>query len=483
MKKFLALMLCVLLICTAFSACAGKADSGKVVVCFDTHLCTDNREVESFLRWLDDCNRYLGLSISSEDVEIELIPQGIEDPAARSTALQRLRAEIMAGRGPDLFICSASSGWVGMSSPLEDVTGGRLFSYPEKMRESGMFLPLDDLLPDLTLTNVDDLIPQVLESGKNQAGEQVMLPLTFSIPGIVFPGKFGEELPQCDFEGTSWYDVLQGDDPLLREQVNWIWEYASFEEYGEMIRMGGIHNSGLFCLLPKVADFDSDTLGFSEEELSSLIKDSFAAYKKTVKQETPALSESIFLCPSELHHCHVAHPNVLYEERRDFSFAPLRNLARGSTAIVTQYCAVNANTNKKEKAMAVIDVLLYKNYQTGSPLYDNFNAMPMNRELCSPGNIYLADFAFGGTEFTPEQYDNYLRALEDINVVRFISPLDVELNAMMKDIEDKIAETLPPDVESYRRDERLADCTISDEELERIVSEHYQTMQRLLDES
>ena len=475
MKKILSLVLCVLLLCTGFSGC-GAAESGKVVVCFDVSVSSDRREIDSFLRWLDFCNTYLELSISSEDVEVELIPVGV-DPAERSTALQRLRAEIMAGRGPDVFVCfDFNSGLPEGEFPYNQP----LFPFVEKMRESGVFLPLDQDLPNLTITRTDEMIPQVLESGKNQKGEQVILPMAFSVPGVIYADWLGEELPQCDFEGTSWNDVLQGDDPFLREQVNWALHYTNeiFYEDSYGYHILGSHSSGLFCLFPQVADYETEELCVSEEELSSIIKNSIAAYRRVIEQGEAYLGSSMYINADSLFG-RGSLPTTNDMAEWDYSFAPLRNLESGSTAVVTQYCAVNANTDKKEKALAVIDALMCREFQKGGLLYQNFEEMPMYPDLLSPGTSYL-DWRL---EFTEEQYDMWRRICEDINIVRFPSPVDAELDAMMTDIEDKMTESLPPDVPRYPRDERLADCTISDEELERIVSEHYQTMQRLLDES
>lgn len=473
MKKLLSLVLCVLLLCTVFSGCAGEAGSGKVVVCFEVDE-TATYSIESFLRWLDDCNKYYGLPISSEDVEVLLIPDHFNpDSPERNSMLQKIRTDIMAGKGPDVFI----SDTIRTLSPEHAffyMEGGRVFPYLEKARDSGFFLPLDDELPNLTLTDVNEMIPQVLEGGKNQAGEQVILPMMFAVPGVIYTGEWDEELPEVAFEGTSWEDVLKGDDPLLAEQVNWFLNYNSPEEY-----ILGSHSSGLFCLIPQVADFETETLYFSEEELTAFLEDSFTAYRQTAKREMTKPGASTFLSGCRFPNGDFDFP---YYPSANYSFAPLRNLEGGSTAVVTQYCAVNANTKQKDKALAVIDALMCKEFQKGGRIYQYFFEMPMYRDLGAPESSF-----FTGTpwelEFTKEQYETWRRICEDINIVRFPSPLDMELDNMMMGIEDAMLESLPADEERYPRDHRLADCTISDETLTEIVSEHYRQMQRLLDES
>lgn len=476
MKKILSLVLCVLLSCTCFAAC-GEADSGKVVICIDT-INNDTQVVESFLRWLDDCHQYLGLSISSEDVEIELLPNFTYDKLTeRSAVLQRLRAEIMAGKGPDLFLCTTISG-SGTGGELYSMSMDRLFPYVEKSRKSGIFLPLDEYLPNLSLTKIDEMIPQVLAGGKNQKGEQVILPLMFTVPGVIYSVEKGAELPKVKFEGASWNDVLRGDDPLLREQANWALNYRNSWD-----GIKGGHDSGLSWLIPQAADFENEELFFSEEELFGLVKDSLAAYQRAMAEDTASSGSSVFLSPNN-----ISNRGLFLGDRMmdfsfnlmdfDFSLAPLRNLEGSSTAVVTQYCAVNANTKRAEKALAVIDALLCRDYQKDGRLYDYFEEMPLYRDLNagSPERNEL-------WRFNEEQEETWHKICEDINIVRFPSPLDYELDSMMADIEDAMMESLPPDPERSFRDGRLAECTISDEKLEEIISEHYRQMRRLLDES
>ncbi|MCH5352766.1 MAG: hypothetical protein J1E06_04785, partial [Acutalibacter sp.] len=453
---------------------------GKVVVCFDianyNGSVSTKSAVNSFLGWVDDCHQYLDLSISSEDIELEIIPGMEAEPVERSAALQRIRAEIMAGRGPDVFICVSNGTFTPFGAELhfrdEDIG---LFPYVEKLRESGMFLPLDGMLSNLTLSHVDDLLPQVMSGGKNQAGEQVILPLTFVVPGTII---VGDDLPECDFEGTSWADVLQGDDPVLREQGNWFLQFYDIadETYTHM----GNHDSGLFCLYPRIVDFETDSLAFTEGELASLIKDSLAGYRQFVESGTaqPCFG-SIYLSPWDFfwrEHYSPEQPNEVTD--LDFTFFPLRNLEGGSTAVVNAYCAVNAATEREEQALAVIDALLYRDHQKGGMLYQHFAGMPINKELVSPEIKYI-----NLPPLTPKQYETWLRICEDINIVRFPSPLDRELNAMMRDIEDPTLVSRYPDGFIRLSGGRFANFDVTGEEVDSIVSEHYRNMQRLLDES
>ena len=105
--------------------------------------------------------------------------------------------------------------------------------------------------------------------------------------------------------------------------------------------------------------------------------------------------------------------------------------------------------------------------------------MSINRNLASHEFPYLSHM-----EFSPEQFENWQRVCADINVVRFPSALDTELDAMMAEIQSVMMKVHDPNGELYAKDSwQFIYGAISDEELAEIVSRHYQQMQRLLDET
>ena len=487
-RQTAAVLVTVALLVAAVSACTFTGgNSGKVVVCFDIadRIANANEDgeykfaVQGFLNWIDDCNKYYGLGITSDDIEVDVIPGTESDVATRSAALQRIRTEIMAGKGPDIFICNSFSAGGFPGEELYSMDGGRLFPYVEKSRDEGIFLPLDEMLDDLTLTDVNDWIPQLMEGGKNKDGEQVIIPLSFNVPGVIFSGDsstnfYGENLPEVNFEGTSWDDVLRGDDPILSELSVCAMNYYRFNE--DRTRTGA-HPSGLYCLMPQTADFENETPAFSEEELFELVKDSMAGYRSAMDREPAQYSSSLLFNPYNL-----IGFNALFlpdHGRKPYALVPMRNLEGGTTASVTHYCAVNANTRKKDKVAKVLDAFLAKDYQKGASLYGFFNGMPNSRTLMSPGNKYLKS----ESEFDAQKFAQWQRIYEDINIVRFPNALDAELDAMMMDIEDSMYTYRHPASGNIMRDGQFLQGSLSDEELKEIVSKHYKEMQKLMDES
>ena len=514
MKKFLSLLLCVLLVCIVFSGCENSSsqtdspaetssqagtssqmssseedftweeNTDKLVVCFDvgTSFETDGvgrmQAISGFQQLLTTYHDRNDLPIRASDVELLVIPGGEVEPAERSAMLQKVRTDIMAGKGPDVFINVSYNRY---PFDMNSISGGRLFNFPEITRESGLFLPLDDLLSKFTLTNIDDLHPQVLEGGRNQNGELVMIPLVFSVPGVFFPGA---DAPECEYQGTSWEDVIEGSDPLLAEQANWTLNFWRFSEDGTHV---GDHNSGLPYLFPEIANTETGKLAFSEEELLSIIQDSFAAYRQVLDSETAVKSGSNFFYVSPLSGGSDAweFEGVPHDEKGLYTLSPLRNLSGGSTAVVSSYCAVNANTEKKEQAVALLDALLCTDHQSGglATLFGQclgFGGMPIDKTIGAADCPYVDSSGY----LLPEQFELWQEVCEDINVVRFSSPLDVEFDNMMMEIEDAMGVYYHPTVEDLiQRDGRFLSGSITDEKLAEIVSKYYRRMQTLIDEA
>ena len=505
MKKVLSVILCVLLLCTACSACSENSSEESnpseetsspvnsleddltwdvnpdpLVVCFD--ISDDDafaaescrQAIANFHQQLTYYNGHDNLPIRASDVELLVIPGGEVEPAERSSMLQKIRTDIMAGKGPDVFVCVSHDRIPQLTFSTSTT---RLFNYPEITRESGLFLPLDDLLPEFAMTDVDDLYSHVLDGGRNQKGELVMIPLNFSVPGIFFPGA---DTPDCDYKGTSWDDVLQGSDPLLAEQSVWAMNFLAYDREG--VREGH-HRSGLPYLFPELADTETGKLAFSEEELLNTVKASLSAYRAVTERETTQKSSSEFFYAQTLSGGGLE--GVSEEEKGLYTLSPLRNLNGGSTAVVNVYCAVNSQTEKKEQAIALLDALLCKDMQQGGiatlfGMYLGLAGMPMNREICTPDCPYLE----GSSYIQLEQFDLWQEVCEDINVVRFPSPLDMELDSMMMEIEDTMGVYYNPyNSELILRDGRFITGDITDGELREIVSKYYQRMQRLVDES
>ena len=93
------------------------------------------------------------------------------DPTLRKTVLQRIRTEIMAGEGPDVFLMRYTPAWKFAAGGVmieNDYEGTDfLFRYPEKAMETGLFLPLDEYIENnAELGEWDEIVQPVLDAGR-----------------------------------------------------------------------------------------------------------------------------------------------------------------------------------------------------------------------------------------------------------------------------------------------------------------------------
>lgn len=111
-------------------------------------------------------------------VEIDVLPPDIGD-GQRDQRMQRVRTEVMAGKGPDIFICD---GYNTIITDFREVGGemgnGSLFGFPTQAMKNRLFLPLDSYMENAQFMEFDQMNPMVMAAGRNEEGQQ-LLPMTF----------------------------------------------------------------------------------------------------------------------------------------------------------------------------------------------------------------------------------------------------------------------------------------------------------------
>ena len=100
--------------------------------------------------------------------------------AERESQLTSIRTEILAGKGPDIFICCCPNFNYDNSKPL--------FLFPNQVMERRAFLPLDSYLENAEYMEWDKLFQPVMEAGKNEEGQQ-LLPMSYQITAMLFDSE------------------------------------------------------------------------------------------------------------------------------------------------------------------------------------------------------------------------------------------------------------------------------------------------------
>lgn len=177
-----------------------------------------------------------------------LPPEGQE----RSAALSRIRTEVLAGKGPDVFICTCWAPGIGEEG---------LFKFPNQAMENRIFLPLDDYISQAKYMEWDRLLPVVMEAERGDEG-QMLLPLAYTFDVLLLDrDRFSSsvELP------AAWEELAESADKLARSLAGYVTPYN---------------------MMGELADYDKDVPAFSEDGL-------FEYMKKAIDHSKKVQSEAI----------------------------------------------------------------------------------------------------------------------------------------------------------------------------------------------
>lgn len=335
-KKLICLMLTALMITSLFSGCTyddkggtedkestnNEANSGEVLtIAVDDAF--DRNNLDSDLKNL--------VSMMYPEIQLEFVviePTGAE----RDTQLTNIRSEIMAGKGPDLFILPTQN----MVETVPETK--ELFQDVEQAMYNRVFLPLDDYIAESKYINMEDHLKVVMDAGKAE-GQQFVLPFMYSYNMYLLDKK---ETEGMKLEFDSFSDMVDnGDERLLAaigdRYINWC-------------------NS----MFADIADYEAIAPVFSQDELQQLIE----------KARTLALTEdkedSLSLRIDGMDD--YVNQFVMQElKEKSDSVVPfiVPNVKGGATGFVTVFTAINANTKHPDEAFKVLELLYSDEVQSG----------------------------------------------------------------------------------------------------------------------
>lgn len=340
------------------------------------------------------------------EVQFEYLPQEGE---ARAAALTHMQTEVMTGKGPDLFICACSR-------PGSEENA--LFRFPTQVMDRKLFLPLDELIAEAKFTDFDRLAPMIMEQGRNEEGQQ-LVPLAFTVPMTVFRKS---EVKHEHSKTMTRADMLAGEDYLRESAV--VTSMTAFMSTG----------------FKELADYENETLCFSEEELREYLMDYYELSYSEDRPEVPAyytsdlavdfiesINGDIFYGQDDLH----------FGLRREdeLTLVPVYSKDGGYVAYITSFAAINRNTKKAKEAFALLDYLL-SSYGARSELYGcltHLVGMPVNMDL-GTADAPISTASGYPWALTDENYQEYCSLRDNISDARFSTPLEVEITEAYADI-------------------------------------------------
>lgn len=337
-RRLIAFVLAAALLLTLLPSCGSPEETGPLRILLDV----DDRTVYNstdyvFEKLLEEIAQAEGPA----DAEVEYLPRtGIE----RETAISRLRTEVMAGEGPDLFLISTNYWWDG-KSPQD----GPLFPIPEKAMVNGLFMPLDKYIEKAKFAMWGDFHQTVMEVGQTEKG-QVLVPLSYTFPITCFRRLEASHAPSRDL---TWDDML-ADDSLFMKAA------AVLQDGSEKNMIHGMGNPNFDAIYGKTADYKAEKLSFSEEEFGEYAHKQMELYEEKW--------ESLEQLPEYFHDYArpgfyergdvMGHVPPYIASGEDLTVIPQYNKNGGVTATVFHYACINANSKRGEDAFFVLDYLL-----------------------------------------------------------------------------------------------------------------------------
>ncbi len=404
MKKGVSLFLCAALALFSLGGLSGcKKEEKPLQVLLDLEGAFIVSEPRTGSMYAEDLEKFLKDMGGPEDVEVEVVPR--EDESARDALFTRVRTEMMAGEGPDVFIID---------------NGDSLFLTPEKNMELGQFYPLDDYLEKAQFMDWDALTPEVMAAGCSETYGRVVLPLAYRLPVTCFRQ---EELPEVP-AGNSWQDVV--DDATGFLQVTGSLELA-FASDG--VAAG---NNNLSHTFGTLANYDPDhrALAFTEEELRERI-DQMLEIDETTKENPWRLPDfyaddltSDFGMWNDPDFCHsISGLSPANVPRASLTMLPTYCDEGGVKVSVTTWAAINANTRRPDDAFFVLDALLSREALLNLLFYDRVahTSTPVFEEVFSQDFVrdYLRNYREKNSTKWRDEAPELTRPLSERNFEEF----------------------------------------------------------------
>ena len=233
MKRALAVVLMLAMVLVFGLSGCGKKGAGALRILLDVDGETRySRTAQAFEELLKEIEAQGGPA----GVEVEYLPQsGVE----RKNAVTHLRAEIMAGAGPDLFMISSTEGR----------DGEFLFPFPEKSAINGLFMLLDRYIESAKFAMWDSFNETVMAVGRTERG-RMLAPLSYTFPITCFPRL--EASHSCSKELT-WDHMLEDEGGILRAS-------AALEAGSDKNMIRALDSPDFSAILGKTADYKAEEL-------------------------------------------------------------------------------------------------------------------------------------------------------------------------------------------------------------------------------
>ena len=347
--------------------CSDKQE--KLVICTD-YITYDT--VESVVSSWKKSGR-VGSGIDVEIVKIS------RDETAAQIKITEIRTEIMAGKGPDLFVFASDLPYV---TPETRITH-MLFTIPEKFLYADVFLPLDSYLKESSYITIENCNQAVLKAGQTEEG-QLLLPMIYNYGACIFPeDKNTQEIPFPN----SWDDIIAN---ATMRQALLSQSYLGFLSY-----------------LGPYADYEREELLLSEDDLIKQFNFSRFAKRLWENVSFEIVTTQYFL-----------HGQLGNSIGQADTFYAVPNIDGGVTANISVYAGINRNTKVADEAFSVLESI-YESIK-------NYESFP-SRGICIEQDEYVQKLYESYHRISQENIESFYKMNATVTEARFYSVWDYNL--------------------------------------------------------
>lgn len=338
--------------------------------------------------------RTIKASGGPSNIEFKYVPSnGVE----REEFLINLRVEIMAGKGPDVFLCSAytSDNTDGVIEPI--------FKFPQQAMRNHVFLPLDAYIKDAQFMEWNRLTPVIMDAG-NYEGVQYLLPTGY----------------------TMYLTYYKGDDFHHKHSKVMTWDEMT---NGELeLKKAAIGDTSVFCgnIFFPFADFDRDCICFTEAELLDLMK----KWKNVFREVSQDKDEKDYFDGCLAVGFENNADRKVFKKDDVLTMVPVYSVQGGYKATVTSFAAINANTKRPEDAFFVVDYWLSEECQS-SEVYGYFLR---GHGVPSLEGLMTEEKPCDGWSMSKENYDEYCNLRDSIVSADFNTSMDIEFRELLSEV-------------------------------------------------
>ena len=439
MKKLLSIVLTLALM-VSLAACLGgcKKEQKPLRILLDYQSWGDDDTYQ--MNW--DFNAFRRELIEAggpADIELEIVPKVSNGSnAERESKLTRIRTEIMAGQGPDIFIMGYQSDW--------ESNNRSLFLMPEKSMELGLFYPLDGFLENAQYMHYDEMIPEIVSAGRSEEYGQVVLPLEYTFRTTFF---MKDDVPE-PLEPCTWQEQAQSKLTAYKAAATQLSAYSYMQFTGSLGKIADYKNRKMIMTEEELLEHITQFIELRKEYVRGNLTDLPPCYQTDMKpyfemDNLNVQQSSAEAIPYTQHIPDLIPGFYQWAEEDEFTMVPMYNTEGGVSATIHSWAAINANCKRGDEAFFVLDYLFGKYYESKDPTpFGSFSTLtsfgvPVYQDMMRKENpvmtIYASDYHW---RMNDANFAEFERVRDQINCVGFYDTLDDELSLLYLDLQDII---------------------------------------------